>query len=299
MPEGHRDGGPVVIEYEVEGNGMLKPFVFRNGAVVELPPDTFTPSTDFVVSDTGSVTTLPVPTGEVRVVVVEDVSASGVVTMRASFVREILVDVDVLESVVAELRDDPVRTEVPAEATTPAIVLEVGDVVDGFPDETETGPADVDIETTSPSAVRDVIGKVFVDEVARWGSTGVVNIAEAVESEAEATSPLTVRAVTVEVIMLVSTLAAVPSVTVVSTVSVTTPPVVARRTAVVSVGVPLLATVSETAVEELAFTSTSDPLNTIPPGNGSSGVIATRMDSELVKVACAIAPCEAFVLRTR
>jgi hypothetical protein len=279
----------------------LKPFVFRDGAVAELPPDTFTPSTDFVVSDTGSVTTLPVPTGEVRVMGVEDVSASGVVTRRISSVREILVDVDVLESVVAELRDDPVRTEVPAEATTPAIVLEVspGDVVDRFPDGIETGPVDVDIETTSPSAVRDVIGKVLVDELARWGSTGVVKIAEPVESEAEATRPLTVRAVAVEVIMLVSTLAAVLSVIVVSTVSVTTPPVVARRTAVVSVEVPLFVTVSETAVEELAFTSTSDLLNIIPPGNGSSGVIATRMDSELVKLACAIAPCEAFVLRTR
>jgi hypothetical protein len=227
-------------------------------------------------------------------VVVDDISA---VTMRTPFVREILVDVDVLESVVAELCDDPVRSEVPAEATTPARVLEVGDVVDGS--ETESGPVDVDKEATSPSAVRDVTGKAVVDEVAGWALTGVVNVAEVVDSEAEATSPLTVRAVTVEVIMVVSTLAELPSVTVVKTVSVTTAPVVARSTAVVIVDVPLVVTVLETAVEELAFTSTSDVLNTIAPGNGSLGVIATRIDSELLQLACAIAPWDVFVLRIR
>jgi hypothetical protein len=264
--------------------------------MVELPLDMFTPSTDFVVPGTDSVTILPVPARKVGVVVVDDISA---VTMRTLFVREILVDVDVLESVVAELCDDPVRSEVPAEATTPARVLEVGDVVDGSTDETESGPVDVDKEATSPSAVRDVTSKAVVDEVAGWALTGVVNVAEVVESEAEATSPLTVRAVTVEVIMVVSTLAELPSVTVVKTVSVTTAPVVARRTAVVIVDVPLVVTVLETAVEELAFTSTSDVLNTIAPGNGSLGVIATRIDSELLKLACAIAPWDVFVLRIR
>ena len=103
IPEGHGDGGPVVIEYEVEGNGTLKPLVFREGAVVESPLDTFTPSTDLVVSDTGSVTILPVPVAGVGAVVVDDVCVSAVVTMRTPFVREILVDVDEFESVVAEL----------------------------------------------------------------------------------------------------------------------------------------------------------------------------------------------------
>lgn len=76
IPEGHGDGGPVVIEYEVEGNGTLKPLVFREGAVVELPVDTFTPSTDLVVPDTGSVTIVPVPVANAGEVVVDEVSVS-------------------------------------------------------------------------------------------------------------------------------------------------------------------------------------------------------------------------------
>lgn len=91
---------------------------------------------------------------------------------------------------------------------------------------------------------------------------------------------MTVREVTVEVTTVVRTLDEAPIVTVVRTVSVTTAPVVARRTAVVTAEVPFAVRMLLIAGEELVLTSVRDVLNTIAPGNGSLGVIATRADPE-------------------
>ena len=111
---------------------------------------------------------------------------------------------------------------------------------------------------------------------------------------------MTVREATVEVTTVVTTLADVPSVIVVITVSVTTAaPVVARSTAVVAVEVPFAVKVLLTTVEEFELVSTSVVLNTMAPGNGSSGVITRRLDVDVETFACAIAPWEALELSTR
>jgi hypothetical protein len=176
-----------------------------------------------------------------------------------------------------------VVTEVPAVATTPATVLEVTGVLNELPEDTLTLSVEVEKDAIRPSAVRDVLAtEVEAEEVPTWASAGVVSVAEAVETGPEATSPLTVREVTVEVTTVVRTLAEVPIVTVVTTVSVTTAPVVARRTAVVTDDVPFVVKMLLLAVEEFVVTSTREVLNAIAPGNGSLGVIATKIDSDVV-----------------
>jgi hypothetical protein len=238
--------------------------------VVELPLETFTPSTDFVVSVAGSVA-MPLV---VAVGATVDVSDTDV-TMKTSFVREILGEVD-------EVWDEPVVMEAPAVATTPATVLEVEGVLEELPEDTLTLSVEVEKDATSPSAVRDVFATVEAEEVPTWASAGVVSVAEAVETGPEATSPFTVREVTVEVTTVVRTLADAPIVTVVTIVSVTTAPVVARRTAVVTDDVPFVVRMLLLAVEELAVTSTREVLNAIAPGKGSLGVIAIKIDSDVV-----------------
>ena len=92
IPEGHGDGGPALIEYDVQVKGTTKPLAIREGVVVEEPPlETFTPSTDFVVSAAGSVA-MPLVL-VVAVGATEDVSDTCVTT-KTSFVREILGEVD-------------------------------------------------------------------------------------------------------------------------------------------------------------------------------------------------------------
>lgn len=57
-------------------------------------------------------------------------------------------------------------TEVPAVATAPKIVLEVDGVLDALPEDTMIVLVEVDKDTTSPSAVREVlVVEVEVEEV--------------------------------------------------------------------------------------------------------------------------------------
>ena len=159
ISDGQGDGGPGLMEYDVEVNGTLKALVFREGLVAELALEI-----GFVISVDGSVAMALILEVDVEVTVPVDVSG-GDVTTRLSFVRDKLTEEET-ESVAEECRDDPVVTEVPAVATAPKIVLEVDGVLDALPEDTMIVPVEVDKDTTSPSAVREVlVVEVEVEEV--------------------------------------------------------------------------------------------------------------------------------------
>jgi hypothetical protein len=282
-------GGVTSTPGEVDVNGTLNPLTFRGGAVdVGVPVLVSNFCTDVNEFVAGKVAVL--------VDVVLPSALLVVKRMKAFPDREVVAYVDTVVPFIPGLvaRRTDVVVEKLAEATSPAIVLEVDgvvcvaisgneavlvvvDVVVAGPDVVAdaTNPsrvrdvASVLAETTSPVTVRD-IGPVDNDEESVVPAETMSDVVGKTTKLLTGVGSVALELEEVEVTTVVMTVVVTPVVIVVTIVSVTTWPVVAKTMAVVTSPAAVVERFVPTEANELVG---PPDLKTTASGKGSSGVM--------------------------